>query len=109
MVKPDKTHVGFGVATFVGDLQNLEVLSDKDDSRCLLVTVHQPQGTPLLSACFFFDDHIRCLAARTELLTRRTKARQRKMHMIAQLLDLPGYVSPALPSPPTSASSNNNY
>ena len=40
--------------------------SDKEDSRCLHVTVHKPTigstggaPTPLLSAAFTFDDHIR--------------------------------------------------
>ena len=31
----------------------------------------------------------------------RTKARQRKMHQIAQLLELPGNVGPSCPSPPS--------
>lgn len=47
-------------------LKDLEVNSDKEDSRCLHVTVHKPTigstggaPTPLLSAAFTFDDHIR--------------------------------------------------
>ena len=44
----------------------------QDDSRCLHVTVHSPphmgggmgKRTPLLSATFTFDDHIRCMAAK---------------------------------------------
>ena len=46
--------------------KDLEVNSDKEDSRCLHVTVHKPTigstggaPTPLLSAAFTFDDHIR--------------------------------------------------
>ena len=31
----------------------------------------------------------------------RTKARQRKMHQIARLLELPGNVGPSCPSPPS--------
>ena len=48
-------------------------MTDKDDSRCLHVTVHSPHKSskstasarqPLLSATFTFDDHIRCMAAK---------------------------------------------
>ena len=55
---------------------------------------------PLLSATFTFDDHIRCMAAKQRLTKGRTKARQRKMHLIAKLLELPTAVSTACPSPP---------
>ena len=55
--------------------QDLEVNTDKEDSRCLHVTVHsrapatstlatKKARTPLLSATFTFDDHIRCMAAK---------------------------------------------
>ena len=80
--------------------------SDKDDSRCLHVTVHKPScgargsPVPLLSATFTFDDHIRCMAAKQRLTKGRTKARQRKMHLIAKLLELPTAVTTACPSPP---------
>jgi len=84
-------------------LQDVEVSGDKDDSRCLHVNVLRPTsiagGTtaaasrapprPLLSARFIFDDHIRCMAARQRLVKGRLRARQRKMHMIAQLLEIP--------------------
>ena len=77
--------------------QDVEVTSDKDDSRCLHLTIHKPtmncplQGRPqpLLSSRFIFDDHIRCMAAKQRLIKGRLKARQRKMQMIAKLLDLP--------------------
>ena len=94
------------MAKFSGFLQDLEVSGDKEDSRCLHVTVHKPscgaRGSPLplLSATFTFDDHIRCMAAKQRLTKGRTKARQRKMHQIAQLLELPGNVGPSCPSPP---------
>ncbi|XP_059091774.1 protein CLEC16A homolog isoform X2 [Tigriopus californicus] len=109
LVEPDFSRLGWGVATFAGFLQDLDVLTDKDDSRCLHVTVHRPGGSgisagsrlPLLSASFTFDDHIRCMAARQRLTKGRTKARQRKMHQIAQLLELPGNVGPSCPSPPS--------
>ena len=70
LVEPDSSRLGWGVATFVGFLQDLEVLTDKDDSRCLHVTVHSPHSSsssgrlPVLSAMFTFDDHIRCMAAK---------------------------------------------
>ncbi len=37
----------------------------------------------------------------TRLTKGRAKARQRKMHQIAQLLELPGSVGPGCPSPPS--------
>lgn len=42
LVEPDATRLGWGVAVFAGFLQDLEVVSDKEDSRCLHVTVHGP-------------------------------------------------------------------
>merc|ERR1712051_808517 len=67
-------------------------------------SLHVPASrtVPLLSATFTFDDHIRCMAAKQRLTKGRIKARQRKMHQIAKLLELPGNIGPACPSPPTS-------
>jgi len=78
------------------------VSGDKDDSRCLHVNVlrptliasgaaaaSRPPPRPLLSARFIFDDHIRCMAARQRLVKGRLRARQRKMQMIARLLEIP--------------------
>jgi len=78
------------------------VSGDKDDSRCLHVNVLRPTSIaggaaaasrppppPLLSARFIFDDHIRCMAARQRLVKGRLRARQRKMQMIARLLEIP--------------------
>ena len=119
LIEPDSHRLGWGVARFSGFLQDLEVgvqyrknisemrqkylmhqvSGDKDDSRCLHVTVHKPSSgargspVPLLSATFTFDDHIRCMAAKQRLTKGRTKARQRKMHLIARLLDLPTTVN----------------
>ena len=89
---------------FVGFLQDIEVMGDKDDSRCLHITVKSSptsqrgskSKTPLLAAKFMFDDHIRCMAAKQRLVKGKQKARQRKLHMIARLLDLTG----SSPSPP---------
>ena len=44
---------------------------------------------PLLSAKFIFDDQIRCMAANQALSKGRMKSRQKKMHSIARLLDIP--------------------
>ena len=107
-----KFSLGWGVATFVGFLQDLEVVTDHEDSRCLHVTVHSPRShnsyksrnAPLLSATFTFDDHIRSRAAKQRLTQGRIKARQKKMHQIAKLLELPGSLmgpSPTQASPPS--------
>lgn len=80
------------VAKLVGFLQDVEVTGDKDDSRCLHITIHHggatTNRTPILSAKFIFDDHIRCMAAKQRLTKGRTKARQKKMNQIAQLLEI---------------------
>ncbi|XP_022248411.1 protein CLEC16A-like isoform X2 [Limulus polyphemus] len=108
LVQPDTKKLGWGVAKFVGFLQDIEVAGDKDDSRCLHLTVHRPASsagatagngrTPLLAARFVFDDHIRCMAAKQRLTKGRLKARQRKLHQIARLLELPEHIQPC-PSP----------
>ncbi|KAF2361458.1 hypothetical protein FHG87_007787 [Trinorchestia longiramus] len=120
LVEPDQRRLGWGVAKFVGFLQYLEVNGDKDDSRVLHLTIHHPASAaaastasssvrassrtappaPLLSAKFIFDDHIRCMAAKQRLCKGRNKARQRKLHQIARLLELPSHLLPC-PSPPS--------
>ncbi|CRK93025.1 CLUMA_CG006566, isoform A [Clunio marinus] len=91
LVEPDPRKLGWGIAKFVGLLQDVEVAGDKDDSRCLHITIHRgtTNRTPILSAKFIFDDHIRCMAAKQRLTKGRTKARQKKMYQIAQLLEIP--------------------
>ncbi|XP_015596291.1 protein CLEC16A homolog isoform X3 [Cephus cinctus] len=95
LVEPDTKKLGWGVAKLVGFLQDIEVAGDKDDSRCLHLTIHKPLSSsasnrvPLLSAKFIFDDHIRCMAAKQRLTKGRIKARQKKMSQIARLLDIP--------------------
>lgn len=103
LVEPDSKRLGWGVVRFVGFLQDVEVTGDKEDSRCLHVTIHKPtmnfthgRPLPLLSARFVFDDHIRCMAAKQRLTKGRLKARQRKMQMIARLLDLPAHLIDSL-------------
>ncbi|KAH8369212.1 hypothetical protein KR009_004320 [Drosophila setifemur] len=110
LVEPDAKLLGWGVAKFVGFLQDVEVQGDKDDSRCLHITVHRGGGThnrsPLLSAKFLFDDHIRCMAAKQRLTKGRSKARQKKMYQIAQLIEIPGQLdSPVFAVGGTMASS----
>ncbi|XP_032779218.2 protein CLEC16A homolog isoform X3 [Daphnia magna] len=113
LVEPDSRRLGWGVAKFVGFLQDVEVTGDKDDSRCLHVTVHNsPTSTtflsdrspahrlPQLAARFVFDDHIRCMAAKQRLSKGRIKARQRKMHLIGKILDV-NTSTPSSPPPGT--------
>lgn len=97
--------LGWGHVKLVGFLQDVEVLGDKDDSRCLHITIHRGgSGTagsggsaaatknraPILSAKFVFADHIRCMAAKQRLTKGRSKARQKKMFQIAHMLEIPG-------------------
>ncbi|XP_014661770.1 PREDICTED: protein CLEC16A-like [Priapulus caudatus] len=95
LVEPDTKRLGWGVARFVGFLQDIEVSGDRDDSRILHITIHKQnasrynRGTPLLSAKLAFDDHIRCMAAKQRLTKGRIKARMCKMQCIARLLELP--------------------
>ncbi|XP_076337258.1 protein CLEC16A-like isoform X2 [Tachypleus tridentatus] len=108
LVHPDTKRLGWGIVKFVGFLQCVEVVGDKDDSRCLHLTVHHPASstgaagrngqTPLLAAKFVFDDHIRCMAAKQRLTKGRLKSRQRKLQQIAKLLELPDYTQPYLRS-----------
>ncbi|XP_058447400.1 protein CLEC16A homolog [Malaya genurostris] len=97
LVEPDSKRLGWGVAKFVGFLQDVEVNGDKEDSRSLHLTIHRGGATnnrtPILSAKFMFDDHIRCMAAKQRLTKGRSKARQKKMFQIAQLLEVPGQMN----------------
>ncbi|KAF5287527.1 hypothetical protein FQA39_LY04155 [Lamprigera yunnana] len=104
LVEPDTKKLGWGVAKLVGFLQDIEVTGDKDDSRCLHITIHRPLSSastnrvPLLSAKFVFDDNIRCMAAKQRLTKGRIKARQKKMQHIARLLEIPGQTGPPSPA-----------
>lgn len=103
LVEPDSKRLGWGVAKLVGFLQDVEVTGDKDDSRCLHITIHRggttKNNSPILSAKFIFDDHIRCMAAKQRLTKGRTKARQKKMSQIAQLLEITGKELKEIQSP----------
>ncbi|XP_070580658.1 protein CLEC16A-like isoform X2 [Ptychodera flava] len=107
LVEPDSKKLGWGVGSFAGPLQDVEVTGDKEDSRSLRVTIHKRANsahvkpTPLLAARFIFDDHIRCMAAKQRLTKGRTRARQRKMECIGTLLDLPMQSLPSTPQTPT--------
>ncbi|PIK39254.1 hypothetical protein BSL78_23896, partial [Apostichopus japonicus] len=96
LVEPDNRKLGWGVARFVGLLQDLEVTGDKDDSRSLHVTIHKrsmvsphAKSNPILNARFQFDDHIRCMAAKQRLTKGRQKTRQAQMMAISDLLEIP--------------------
>ncbi|KAJ2946215.1 hypothetical protein O0L34_g5151 [Tuta absoluta] len=104
LVEPDKQRLGWGVAKLVGSLQDLEIQGDKDDPRCLHLTIHKPRvgasgalpRTVLLRAKFKFDDHIRSMAAKQRLTKGRTKSRQKKMQQIGRLLEVSGMQAPPL-------------
>ncbi|XP_076230089.1 C-type lectin domain containing ema isoform X2 [Nomia melanderi] len=109
IVEPDTSKLGWGVAKLVGFLQDIEVAGDKDDSRCLHLTIYKPLSSttgnrvPLLSTKFIFDDHIRCMAAKQRLTKGRIKARQKKMNQIARLLDIPTSMPHSSTPPPNYA------
>ena len=100
LIEPDNKKLGFGVARFACLLQDVEVTPDKDDSRSLHLVIRdravEATGSSLRTHCrkvslaakFLFDDHIRCMAAKQRLTKGRMKARQRKMHLIARLIEL---------------------
>lgn len=104
-----KSFLPLSVAKLVGFLQDVEVTGDKDDSRCLHITIHRggatTNRTPILSARFIFDDHIRCMAAKQRLTKGRTKARQKKMNQIAQLLEISDQQLKSIIAPTSPASS----
>lgn len=86
LVEPDAKRLGWGVAKLVGFLQDVEVAGDKEDSRCLHLTIHRggaaASRSPILSAKFIFDDHIRCMAAK-QRLTKVIKSKMLFLKLIA--------------------------
>ena len=66
--------------------------------------MQREEGSPfgLFPPPLFIAPILFLLCFPTARLTKgRAKARQRKMHQIAQLLELPGNVAPGCPSPPS--------
>lgn len=68
------------VLSFVVLSKDVEVANDKEDTRSLHITIHKPvknayvkSNPPILNAKFTFDDHIRCMTAKQNLI----KGRQR--------------------------------
>ena len=81
----------------------METSPDREDSRSLFITIHQPfsghsltkvRARPIMSAKFVFDDYIRCMSAKQRLQRRRLMLKQHKLHCIAQLLELPAMATP---------------
>ncbi|CAG2166733.1 unnamed protein product [Oppiella nova] len=113
LIEPDTKRLGWGIAKFVAWLQDVEVSADKDDSRSLHIQIRQCAQTTAvrrsqLNAKFVFDDHIRCLAAKQRLTKGRVRARQRKMHQIARLIEMgtTGATDCSQGSRPSSVSAN---
>jgi protein CLEC16A len=96
LIEPDVKKVGWGIVKFCDLMQvsrssifrdiyiqyfkDVEVVNDKEDSRSLHITIHKPVNNiyvktspPILNAKFTFDDHIRCMTAKQNLI----KGRQR--------------------------------
>ncbi|CAF2752291.1 unnamed protein product [Rotaria sp. Silwood2] len=80
LIEPDIKRVGWGIVKFCDLMQDVEVANDKEDSRSLHITIHKPVNNiyvktspPILNAKFTFDDHIRCMTAKQNLI----KGRQR--------------------------------
>lgn len=80
LTEPDTKTSGWGIVKFCDFIQDVDVANDKEDSRSLHITIHKPvtniyaqSSPPILSAKFTFDDHIRCMAAKQNLM----KGRQR--------------------------------
>ena len=70
--------IGFAELLFL--LQDVEVTNDKEDGRSLHITIHKPVynihvkiSPPVLNAKFTFDDHIRCMTAKQNLIKGRLK------------------------------------
>jgi protein CLEC16A len=97
IIEPDSQRLGWGVAKYAVQLQQIDVNADKDDSRSLLIQVHSTHSRlngyasnkgPMTLRCVF-DDHIRSVAAKNRLLKGKKAVKQRKMAEIAKLIELP--------------------
>lgn len=95
LIEPDVKKVGWGIVKFCDLMQDVEVVNDKEDSRSLHITIHKPVNNiyvktspPILNAKFTFDDHIRCMTAKQNLIKGRQRARQIKLSKIASILEI---------------------
>jgi protein CLEC16A len=94
LVEPEVKRIGWGIVKFSDLIQDVEVATDKEDSRSLNITIKKSSsglsGNPqiVLNSIFTFDDHIRCMAAKQHLVRARDRARRMKLEKIAQLLDI---------------------
>lgn len=99
LIEPDVRRLGWGIVKFSDLMQvnndesksnrfflivflskDVEVANDKEDTRSLHIIIHKPvknayvkSNPPILNAKFTFDDHIRCMTAKQNLI----KGRQR--------------------------------
>jgi protein CLEC16A len=92
LVEPDSSRLGWGVVTFAGPLQDLEIEQSSRDNRALSVRIrstHSRSRSNQTTQLLIFDDHIRSLAARQRLTKGRLRARHLKLQKIAAILDLP--------------------
>lgn len=130
LIEPDIKRSGWGIVKF-SDLiqvtffvdhlgrkfsarmcfQDVEVSQDRDDNRSLQIIIHKPvqniyvkNSPPVLNAKFTFDDHIRCMTAKQNLLKARKKfvrirrkismstvffrAREMKLEQIGEILQV---------------------
>ncbi|CAF0905318.1 unnamed protein product [Adineta steineri] len=85
LIEPDIKKSNWGIVKFCDLMQDVEVTNDKEDSRSLHITIHKPvtniyvkTSPPILNAKFTFDDHIRCMTAKQNLI----KGRQRYFLLI---------------------------
>ncbi|EDV28283.1 uncharacterized protein TRIADDRAFT_53756 [Trichoplax adhaerens] len=96
LVDTDSTKYGWGIVRFVGNLQDVEVSSERDDNKSLQISIRQTstataisRGTlSMLTAKFVFTDHINCIVARQRLKRGRLIVRQKKLYQLGQVLGI---------------------
>lgn len=89
LVEPHSKMMGWGVTKLAGFLEDIEVTSNKEEPKCLHVTIHHTSNGSAFSAKFLFDDHIRYQSALLKFQEGRAKAREKKVAQIAEMLDIP--------------------
>ncbi|KAK9496662.1 hypothetical protein O3M35_013095 [Rhynocoris fuscipes] len=94
LVVPVPGQLGFGRPKMAAMLHDLDVSSDKQDSRSLYISAKYTTVGPMVNTKFIFDDSIRCMAAQQRLCKGRMKAREEKMRQMEKLLDIPATDSP---------------